>query len=74
MFKCQVRYGASIAQKSSDSPITIGSLKTDENLRLELGFGDNVKMKINGIEMSDDTIIPSGATVEVVTAANTKAN
>jgi len=38
-----------------------------------LGFGDNTKALVDGIEQDRGTMIPTGATVRLETAANTKA-
>lgn len=75
MFKITVSYGVSTIPIESSTPITIGSIRRNPNVRGALGCGDNIKLKIGGIEMSDnETIVPNGAEVEIVTAANSKAN
>jgi hypothetical protein len=74
MQKVTIRYGVDTIEKQFTVPVTIGSLRLDQNIRAGLGYGDNVKFLINGIEMSNDVIVPNGATVVVETAANSKAN
>ena len=69
-----IRYGIDTMTKQFTVPVTVGSLKADPSIRAGLGFGDNVKCLINGIEMSDDVIVQSGQTVVFETKANTKAN
>ncbi len=73
MFRIIVRYGMNQSEKTSSEALTIGQLRRDPTLRAELGYGDSVKFKLNGIEMPDEAGMPNGATVEVVTAANSKA-
>lgn len=74
MFKCLVKYGVDVEPLESSTPITIGSIRRDEDLRAQLGYGDNVNLMIDGVTMPDEAIVPAGATVTVETAANTKAN
>ena len=49
-------------------PVRRKAFKGDHNLKAVLGFGDNVKALINGIELGGDVTIPSGATVVIETA------
>lgn len=69
-----VRYGIDQLTRTFEVPVTIGQLRRDGTIRSALGFGDNTRMLINGVPMSDDVNVPNGATVVVETAANTKAN
>lgn len=68
-----IKYGMDTIQKSMEAPVTIGTIRRDPNIRSVLGYGDQVRLMINGVAMSDDTTVPSGAMVTVETAANTKA-
>lgn len=74
MFKCNVVYGVDTESLNSDSPISIGSIRRNEDLKGSLGFGDNVNLMINGVTMPDEALVPNGATVVIETAANKKAN
>lgn len=69
-----VRFGINAAQKYSEYPMTVRQIKTDATLRAALGYGDNVRITMNGIALSDDAVIPAGSTVTVETLANQKAN
>jgi len=73
MFKCQIVYGPDSTEHSSDSPIRIGDIKSSEELRDELGYGDNVNLLIGGIAMPDDALVPNDSVVVIETAANKKA-
>lgn len=73
MFKISVRYGISTETLESDNPITIGSIRQNLSLRARLGFGDNVTCLIDGVDMPNEAIVPSGALVVVETACNNKA-
>lgn len=69
----KVQYGTENYTKNSSTPMTVGQLKADATLKAMLGFGDNTRATINGVEQSNDTIVPDGATLVLETAANTKA-
>jgi hypothetical protein len=73
MFKCKVVYGADVEPHASDSPIRIGDLRRNEDLKAVLGFTDNVNFMVNGVTMPDEAIVPNDATVVVEIAANKKA-
>ena len=68
-----VQYGVDSVTKQVDEDTTIGDIQENDSIKAALGFGDNTKALINGIEQAKDTVIPSGATVRLETAANTKA-
>lgn len=73
MFNCTVVYGPDSAEHSSESPIRISDIRESEDLRDELGYGDNVNLMIGGIAMPDDALVPNGSVVVIETAANKKA-
>lgn len=73
-FNISVRYGVDTEPMSSDSPITIGQIRRDRDLRARLGYGDNVTLLINAVAMPDEAIVPNGGTVVIETACNSKAN
>ena len=73
MFKITVVYGPDLEVMESDTPITIGAVKRNQDLRDQLGYGDNVNLLINGVTMPDEATIPNGSTVTIETAANKKA-
>lgn len=73
MQKVTIKYGIESLDKSFTIPVTIRQLRTDANIKAVLGYGDNVRLLINGVEMPDDAVVPNGATVIVETRANQKA-
>jgi len=73
MKKITVEYGVDSITKQVESGFTFGDLQECDSFKAALGFGDNTKALVNGIEQSRGTVIPDGATVRLETAANTKA-
>jgi hypothetical protein len=73
MFKCTVVYGPDSVQHESERPIRIADVRNNEDLRDELGYGDNVNLMIGGITMPDDALVPNESVVVIETAANKKA-
>jgi hypothetical protein len=68
-----VRYGVDSITKQVDVDFTFGDLQQSDLFKAALGFGDNTKALVDGIEQDPGTIIPPEATVRLETAANTKA-
>ena len=68
-----VQYGIDTMTKQVEADLTFGDLQDSDTFKAALGFGDNTKALVNGIEQSKGTVIPEGATVRLETAANTKA-
>ena len=68
-----VKYGVDQITKQVEAGFTFGDLQNNDSFKAALGFGDNTKALMDGIEQNRNTVIPSGATVRIETAANTKA-
>jgi hypothetical protein len=68
-----VKYGVDQITKQVEDGFTFGDLQDNDSIKAALGFGDNTKALVDGIEQGQETVIPAGATVRVETAANTKA-
>ena len=68
-----VKYGVDQITKQVEDGFTFGDLQDSDTFKAALGFGDNTKTLVDGIEQNRDTIIPAGTTVRIETAANTKA-
>jgi len=68
-----VKYGVDQITKQVEDGFTFGDLQDSDTFKAALGFGDNTKALVDGIEQNRDTIIPANATVRIETAANTKA-
>ena len=68
-----VKYGVDQITKQVEAGFTFGDLQNSDAFKAALGFGDNTKALMDGIEQNRNTVIPPGATVRIETAANTKA-
>jgi hypothetical protein len=68
-----VKYGVDSVTKQVDESFTFGDLQDSDPIKAALGYGDNVKALVEGIEQDKGTIIPAGSSVRLETAANTKA-
>lgn len=69
-----VKYGIDQMPKhySSDN-VTIGDVVSDYDVRNQLGYGDNTRVLINGVEQLSSARVPDGATLVIETRANSKA-
>jgi len=74
MQKVTIRYGVDSINKTFEIPVTIGQLRNNQEIRAALGYGDNVKLLINGVEMPDNAVVPNDGTVVVETRCNAKAS
>ena len=74
MQKVSIRYGCESCEKNYEVPVTIGFLRHNEELAAFFGWSDNIRLLINGVEMSDEVVVPSGSLVVVETKANKKGN
>lgn len=68
-----VQYGLDSHTKNVSVAPTVSQVISDPNLRVVLGYGDNVRALIHGIEQSADTVVPDGCTLVLETRANSKA-
>jgi hypothetical protein len=73
MMQVTVRYGMDQQTVSLPMGTRFGDLRNNSELRMNLGYGDNVKFLVNGVEMPPDANVVNGALITVETAANTKA-
>jgi len=69
-----VKFGSEVISKNVPFGTTIGQLINDPDLRATLGYGDNTRALINGVEQPNSAVVPNGAIVKVETRANSKAN
>jgi len=69
-----IKYGLDSIVKSYPAAPNAGQVLSDINIRAVLGFGDNVRALVNGVEQPSDSILPDGGTLVVETRANTKAS
>lgn len=73
MMTITVRYGMDQQTIAVPMGTKFGDIRRNNDLRVSLGFGDNVKFLVNGVEMSPDATVANGTLITVETAANTKA-
>ena len=73
MKKITVRYGSEQRDVHVSSGATVGAIIADNSTKIILGYGDNVKALINGVEMSGDTVPSDGDEITIETRANQKA-
>lgn len=69
-----IRYGTDTMMKSYTFAPTVGQVKESASVRAELGYGDNVRAKVNGVEQPDTAVLTDGCTLVLETRANTKAS
>ena len=68
-----VRYGMDKFTKAVDEDTTIGDIINSPSIKAALGFGDNVRATMHGVEVSDETPVPDGGFIALETRANEKA-
>ena len=68
-----IRYGTETVSRTYPNAPTVGQVVESQSLRAELGYGDNVRAKVNGVEQADTAILTDGCTLVLETRANTKA-
>ncbi len=73
MIQVSIRCGMRETTRQYSASPSVGELKADRDLRDELGFSDNVRVLVNGVEQPDYLRLPNGSAVTIETAANTKA-
>jgi hypothetical protein len=69
----RIRYGVDYVDKQYTFPPRVSDIRSDPNLRAELGYGDNIKLSQNGVELPADATISMGSEVCIETIANSKA-
>lgn len=74
MYSIRIRYGAQEEiTRTYDSQPRLRDITGDNQVRAALGFGDNVRGLVSGVEMGPDSYIPNGSLVVIETRANQKA-
>lgn len=69
-----VRYGGDEQRVWVDTTTTIGQIIANPNTRAVLGYGDNVRALVNGIEQSSTIKIGTAEELVLETKANEKAS
>lgn len=71
MINVNVRFGETIARTYPEGT-TIGTVLQDRELKTVMGWGDNVKALVQGVEQPVTALAPDGATIVIETRANQK--
>ncbi len=68
-----VQYGTQTMAKNFIENPTVSQVLGSASVKAELGYGDNVRALVNGVEQSGNALVEDGATLVVETKANSKA-
>jgi hypothetical protein len=72
--KLNINYGTDSIAKTYESAPTVSQVLGDANIKAVLGFGDNVKLLVNGVEQSSCASLDGVESVVIETKANSKAS
>jgi hypothetical protein len=72
MTKVTIRYGVDVIEKSYTYSPTVGDILADDNIQAVLGYGDNIRGLIAGVEQPASASVYDGATLVIETKANEK--
>jgi hypothetical protein len=72
MKEITVKMGTERNSMQFPSDATIGQAVENQNMRAILGYGDNIRALIFGVEQDMGTVAPAGSVITVETKANTK--
>jgi hypothetical protein len=68
-----IKYGLDSISKTFTQPVYVRDIKANASVRAALGFGDNIRVLMNGVELPDGAQLSNGSLVIIETACNTKA-
>ncbi len=68
-----IKHGTQTMSKHFAESPTVNQVISSASVKAELGYGDNVRALVNGVEQAGNAIIDDGSTVVVETKANSKA-
>lgn len=68
-----VCYGSDSRPVAVDDNATVGAIVKDTTTKIVLGYGDNIKALVGGMEQSMDSVPADGARLVLETKANSKA-
>lgn len=69
-----IKYGGDQHRTAVEPTATIGSIISNPSLKAVLGYGDNVKALVHGVDQSMSTSIGNATELVLETKANEKAN
>lgn len=73
MKRITIKYSINELSREVPDQTTVGQLIGDTAVKAALGYGDNIKVLLHGVELPSDAVIPPGETLFVETRANQKA-
>ena len=68
-----VQYGIDAINKTYTTQPTVSQVIDSASVKAELGYGDNVRALINGVEQPGHALVPDGCTLMIEVRANQKA-
>ena len=68
-----IKCGSMPFPKSFPASATVSEIINNASVKAVLGYGDNVRALINGVEQDMGLIVPDGTTISVETRCNSKA-
>ena len=74
MKKITLQYGVDTHEVTVAESATVGSVLRNPSNKVILGYGDNVKALVSGVEQPEDAQLSDGMTLVIETRANSKAN
>lgn len=74
MITLTIRYGGQATAKQFAPGSTVSTLINDRDLKAELGYSDNVRVLVGGVEQPNNALLVDGGNVFIETRANSKAN
>lgn len=69
-----VKFGSEQYTRSYEDGTTVGEVLADHDLKMVVGWGDNVRALVAGVEQPSHAVVGDGATLVVETRANAKAS
>lgn len=74
MKKVKLKYGSETHELTVPSGHTVGQCVANITAKVVLGYGDNVKALVSGVEQPMDAIPSDGSQITLETRLNQKAN
>ena len=69
-----VRFGGQTEARQYPAGSTIANVLADRDLKAVMGFGDNVRALVGGVEQSSNATLSDGMSIFIEMRANSKAN
>jgi len=69
-----IRFGTDVCNKHFDRQPTVNQVINSASVKAELGYGDNVRALVNGVELAGSALVEDGSTIILEVKANSKAS